>query len=241
MSKLAIVTGGTSGIGASISEALHEAGFDVIANYYLDDEKADLFASKTGITAKRWNVLDYDECKKAISEIKQEYRKPISVLINNAGITRDVPFYKMSRKDWVEVVHNNLDSCFNMSRAVIGCMREKKYGRIINISSINSQTRLNKQINYAATKGGIIAFTKALAHEYAARNVTVNSLTPGYVMTEIAAKVPREIMDKLSMLMPKARMGKPEDISRAVLFLVSEDAEYITGEDISIDGGQSIF
>jgi acetoacetyl-CoA reductase len=241
LDKLAIVTGGTSGVGASISQALSDAGFDVIANYYLDDEKAELFASKTGIKVMRWNVLDYEECEKAVKEIRENYKKPVSALINNAGITRDVPFFKMSRKEWVDVVHNNLDSCFNMSRAAINCMRENKYGRIINISSINSQTRLNKQINYAAAKGGIIGFTKSLAYEYASKNITVNSITPGYVMTEIAAKLPKEIMDKISMLMPKARMGKPEDISSAVLFLVSEEAEYITGEDISIDGGQSIF
>lgn len=241
MKRLAIVTGGTSGLGASISKALHAEGYEVVANYLLDDEIAQEFESETGIKTMKWNVLDYDESMEAVKEIEQNHEAEISILINNAGITKDIPFYKMSREDWVSVVHHNLDSCFNMSRSVINIMREKKYGRIINISSINSQTRLNKQINYAAAKGGIIEFTKALAFEYSAKNVTVNSITPGFVMTDIAAKVPKEIMDKLSLLVPKARMAKPEDITKAVVFLVSEDAEYITGEDISINGGQTIY
>ncbi len=239
--KLALVTGGTRGIGASISKALQEHGFLVIANYFTNDDVAIKFSEETGIPAMKWNVSNYAECEIGIKEIEEKYGSNVSVLINNAGITRDVMLHKMTEEEWYEVIHVNLDSCFHMCRAVINQMREKKYGRIINISSINAQAGQIGQTNYSAAKAGMIGFTKALARESAIKNITVNAVAPGYVMTEMVAKIPAEILDKIVALNPMARLGKPEDIARAVTFLASEEAGYITGETLAINGGHNMF
>lgn len=240
MTKLALVTGGTRGIGAAISKSLAEHGCEVIANYCSNDELANAFHEETGIKIMKWNVSVYDECAEGIRAIEEEYGNNISVLVNNAGITRDGMLHKMSPEDWYDVLHVNLDSCFHMSRAVINQMREKKYGRIINISSINAQAGQVGQTNYSAAKAGIIGFTKALARESASKNITVNAIAPGYVMTDMVAKIPSEFMDKLIGLIPMSRLGRPEDIARAVAFLASEDASFITGETISINGGHNM-
>ena len=241
MEKIAIVTGGTRGIGASISKALHDHDYIVIANYLINDDAAELFAQETGIKTMKWNVGNYDECTEAIKQIEQSYDETVSVLINNAGITRDVMLHKMTEKEWYDVIHVNLDSCYNMCRAVINPMREKKYGRIVNISSINAQAGQIGQTNYSAAKAGIIGFTKALARESATKNITVNAIAPGYVMTDMVAQIPQEILDKIVNLIPMARLGRPEDIARAVVFLASTEASYITGETLAINGGHNMF
>lgn len=241
MTKLALITGGTRGIGAAISKALAAHEFEVIANYCSNDEMANAFHKETGIRIKKWNVANYDECENAVKEIEDEYSSNVSVLVNNAGITRDGMMHKMSAEDWYEVLHVNLDSCFHMCRSVINQMREKKYGRIVNISSINAQAGQVGQTNYSAAKAGIIGFTKALARESAPKNITVNAVAPGYVMTDMVAKISSEILDKLISLIPMARLGKPEDVARAVVFLASEEASFITGETLAINGGHNMF
>ena len=238
---IAVVTGGTRGIGASISKFLSEHGHHVIANYFTNDDIAKAFHSETGIEVIKWNVSNYEECAVEVKKIEDKYGANISILVNNAGITRDIMLHKMSEQDWYEVIHVNLDSCFNMCRAVINQMREKKYGRIVNISSINAQAGQIGQTNYSAAKAGIIGFTKALARESASKNITVNAIAPGYVMTDMVSKIPEDILNKIIGLIPMARLGKPEDIARAVAFLTSEDASYITGETISINGGHNMF
>ncbi|MGV2433422.1 MAG UNVERIFIED_CONTAM: 3-oxoacyl-ACP reductase [Rickettsiaceae bacterium] len=241
MTKIAIVTGGTRGIGASISKALLNNGYTVIANYITNDEAAKAFAEETGIKVMKWNVSKYSECMRAVEAIEDTYGTNVEALVNNAGITRDNMLHKMSEEEWNEVIHVNLDSCFNMCRAVIGKMRDKKYGRIVNLSSINAQAGQIGQTNYSAAKAGIIGFTKALARESASKNITVNAIAPGYVMTDMVAKIPNEVLDKIVALIPMARLGRPEDISRAVMFLVSEEAGYITGETLAINGGHNMF
>jgi len=240
MTKLTLVTGGTRGIGAAISKSLAAHGCEVIANYCSNDDLAKAFHEETGIRIMKWNVSVYDECVAGVKAIEEEYGNNISVLVNNAGITRDGMLHKMSPEDWYDVLHVNLDSCFHMSRSVINQMREKKYGRIINISSINAQAGQVGQTNYSAAKAGIIGFTKALARESASKNITVNAIAPGYVMTDMVAKIPAEFIDKLIGLIPMSRLGRPEDIARAVAFLASEDASFITGETISINGGHNM-
>ncbi len=241
MGKIAIVTGGTRGIGASISRSLHENGYNVIANYFSNDEAAKKFAEETQIKVMKWNVSNYEDCANAVKQIETLYNNNVSILVNNAGITRDVMLHKMLEKDWYDVMHVNLDSCYHMCRAVINPMRDKKYGRIVNISSINAQAGQIGQTNYSAAKAGIIGFTKALARESASKNITVNAIAPGYVMTDMVAQIPSEVLDKIVNLIPMARLGKPEDIARAVLFLASEEASYITGETLSINGGHNMF
>lgn len=241
MSKIAVVTGGTKGIGASISKALHDQNYKVIANYLLDDDKADSFSKDTGITVMKWDVSNFDECTNAVAKIHEQYGQNVEVLINNAGVTRDALFHKMTKEDWYDVMHLNLDSCFNMTRAVINDMHKNKYGRIVNISSINDHANIERQTNYTTAKAGLIGFTKALAEESASKNITVNAVLPGYIMTEVAAnKIPESILEKAKKFIPMARLGRPEDVSKAVLFLVSDDAGYITGETISVNGGHEI-
>jgi acetoacetyl-CoA reductase len=241
MTKIALVTGGTRGIGAAISKSLNEHGYKVIANYYSNDEAAQAFHAETGIRIQKWNVADYKECSDSVKEIEEEYGENISILVNNAGITRDSMLHKMSAEDWYDVLHVNLDSCFHMCRSVINQMRENKYGRIINISSINAQAGQAGQTNYSAAKAGIIGFTKALARESASKNITVNAIAPGYVMTDMVAKISSDFLEKLIGLIPMARLGKPEDVARAAVFLASEEASYITGETLSINGGHNMF
>ena len=241
MSKLAIVTGGTRGIGEAISRALHEAGFLVVANFYSNDDAAAKFTHASSIKAKKWNVADYKQCDNAVKEIEEEFGQPVSILINNAGITKDVFMHKMHEDDWQDVINVNLNSCFNMSRAVINQMRNQAFGRIINISSINAQAGSIGQTNYSAAKAGIIGFTKALARESASKGITVNCIAPGYIMTEMVGKVPTNVIEQIIATIPVKRLGKPEEIARAVLFLAHKDASFITGETLSINGGHNMF
>lgn len=241
MTKLAIVTGGIRGIGAAISKALKEREFIVVANFCNNHEIAKEFTQTHSIATKQWNVANYLECAKAVKEIEQEFSQPISVLINNAGITRDKMMHKMSQEDWHEVINVNLNSCFNMCTAVINQMREQNYGRIINISSINAQVGQMGQTNYSAAKAGIIGFTKALAKESAAKGVTVNCIAPGYIKTEMVEKMPENIIDQIVSNIPLKRLGLPEEVARAAVFLSEKDASFITGETISINGGQNMY
>jgi acetoacetyl-CoA reductase len=237
MSKIALVTGGIKGIGASISLALKAANYQVIANYVSNEEKAMEFSKKHGMTTKRWDVSDFEQCQKAITEIEQEFNGNIAILVNNAGITRDAMLHKMSYTQWSEVINTNLTSCFNMCHAVISKMREQQFGRIINISSVNGLMGQMGQVNYAAAKSGMIGFSKALAKESASKNITVNCIAPGYIDTEMVRAVPPIVLDSIIHQVPVRRLGNPDEIARAVVFLADENAGFITGETISINGG----
>jgi acetoacetyl-CoA reductase len=240
MKKLAIVTGGTRGIGAAISLALHQRGFKVIANYFSNDAAATAFHKNTNIITRKWDVSNYQACHQAIADIEKEFGDCVSVLINNAGITRDKMLHKMSFEEWEAVIKNNLNSCFNMCSSVINQMRNQNYGRIVNISSVNAQAGQMGQTNYSAAKAGIMGFTKALAKESAGKNITVNCVAPGYTMTEMVAKVPENVLNEIIDKIPVKRLGQPEEIARAVVFLVEEGSGFITGETISINGGHNM-
>lgn len=237
MSKLAVVTGGTRGIGKAIALELKDKGFTVIANFYSNYQAAQIMTESHSIKTKRWNVAIYEECTAAIDQIEQEYGQTVSVLVNNAGITKDVMFHKMLENDWQEVIDINLTSCFHMCRAVINQMRKHNYGRIINISSINAQMGQLGQTNYSAAKAGLIGFSKALARESASKNITVNCVAPGYIMTEMVDKISTNIIDQIVATIPMKRLGLPEEVARAVEFLASEKAGFITGETLSVNGG----
>lgn len=239
--RLAIVTGGTRGIGAAISAALKKAGYDVAANYAGNDSKAKAFTEETGIAAYKWDVANYDKCQENIAKIADDFKKPVSVLANNAGITRDGMLHKMTADHWKEVIDTNLTSCFNMSQAVIGGMREQTFGRIVNISSINAQTGQLGQSNYAAAKAGMLGFTRSLAREGASRNITCNAIAPGYIKTDMTDAVPREFMEGIIAQIPVKRLGNVEEIARAVVFLVADDAGFITGETLSVNGGHHMY
>ncbi|MEY3196797.1 MAG: hypothetical protein RLZZ59_163 [Pseudomonadota bacterium] len=241
MKHLALVTGGTRGIGAAISKALKAEGHDVVANYFSNDDIAKEFEQAHEIPTIKWNVAEFEECETNVKKIEEKYGTNISILVNNAGITRDGMLHRMTPQNWYDVMHVNLDSCFNMCRVIINQMREKQYGRIINISSINAQSGQIGQVNYSAAKSGIIGFTKALARESAAKNITVNAIAPGYIETDMTSVIPKEIMDKIVSLIPVSRLGRPEDVARAAAFLASEEANYITGETISVNGGHNMF
>jgi acetoacetyl-CoA reductase len=236
MKKLAIVTGGTRGIGAAISIALHEK-FTVIANFHKNHEAASRFASEHNIKIKNWNVADFGECQNAIGQIEQEEGQKVSILINNAGITRDYMLHKMDISYWQEVIDANLNSCFNMCKSVIDQMRAQMYGRIINISSINGLTGQLGQTNYCAAKAGVIGFTKALARESASKGITVNAIAPGYIRTDMTSKVPAEVLAHIVNQIPVKRLGEPEEIARLALFLADSNSGFITGETISVNGG----
>jgi acetoacetyl-CoA reductase len=238
--RLALVTGGTRGIGRAISEALRDAGYTVIANYGGNDETAKKFTEETGIATAKFDVSDFEACKTAIEKIAAEHG-PVEVLVNNAGITRDGTMHKMSPDQWQAVIDTNLTSCFNLSRCVIESMREKGFGRIVNIGSINGQAGQYGQVNYAAAKSGIHGFTKALAQEGAAKNITVNAVAPGYVETDMVRAVPANVLEKIVAKIPVGRLGQPEDIARGVLFLVADEAGFITGATLSINGGQHMY
>lgn len=237
MSKLAIITGGIRGIGATISIALKDAGYEVVANYRSQDELAHKFSEATGIKTMAWDVSNINECNEAVTKIESDLGKNVSILVNNAGITRDSMMHKMPSESWRDVIEVNLSSCFNMSSSVINRMREHNFGRIINLSSINALAGQLGQTNYSASKAGIIGFTKALALESAAKNITVNCIAPGYIDTDMMKDVPDEILQNIIAKIPVKRLGKPEEIARAVLFLVSDDSGFITGETMSINGG----
>ncbi|MEM1348091.1 MAG: acetoacetyl-CoA reductase [Myxococcota bacterium] len=240
MAKVAVVTGGTRGIGEAISVGLHEAGYTVVANYRSNDEAAAEFTARTGIQAMPWDVSNYEACTEAIRVINEEIG-PVAVLVNNAGITRDGTMHRMDVVQWQQVIETNLGSCFNMSRAVIDAMREESFGRIINIGSINGQAGQYGQVNYAAAKSGIHGFTKALAQEGARKGITVNAIAPGYIDTDMVRAVPEKVLDKIVAGIPVGRLGKPEEIARAVLFLVADEAGFITGSTLSINGGQHMY
>ncbi len=238
MPRVAVVTGGTRGIGAAISKALKTAGYSVAASYAGNDEAAQKFKAETGIAVHKWDVGSYEACTQGLKQVETDLG-PIDVLVNNAGITRDAMFHRMKPEQWTEVVNTNLNSLFNMCRPVIEGMRERNFGRIINISSINGQKGQMGQVNYSASKAGDLGFTKALAQENAARGITVNAICPGYIATEMVMAVPKEVIEK-SILpqIPVRRLGQPEEIARCVVFLASDDAGFITGSTLSANGGQ---
>jgi len=238
MARVAVVTGGTRGIGRAISEALKDAGYEVAATYAGNDEAAQRFKSETGIPVFKFDVADFNACAGGIKAIEAELGGPVEVLVNNAGITRDATMHRMRADQWSDVIRTNLDSCFNMSRAVIEGMRSRGFGRIVNISSINGQAGQIGQTNYAAAKAGMLGFTKALAQEGASRGVTVNALAPGYTETDMVRAVPANVLEQIIARIPVGRLGKPEEIARAVLFLVADEAGFITGSTLTVNGGQ---
>jgi len=240
MARTALVTGGTRGIGEAICVALKDAGYTVAANYGGNDAAAQTFTARTGIPAYKFDVADFDAVTAGIEAIEQELGA-IEVLVNNAGITRDGTMHKMSHDQWQAVIDTNLGSCFNCSRAVIEGMRERGFGRIVNIGSINGQAGQYGQVNYAAAKSGIHGFTKALAQEGAAKGITVNAVAPGYVDTDMVRAVPPAVLEKIIARIPVGRLGTPEDIARTVLFLVADEASFITGATLSVNGGQHMY
>jgi len=240
MARVAVVTGGTRGIGRSIAETLHDAGYKVAANYAGNAEAAQQFTKETGIRAYRFDVSKYDACVDGVKSIETDLG-PVDVLVNNAGITRDAVLHRMKPEQWGEVIATNLTSCFNMCRVVIDGMRERNFGRIVNIGSINGQAGQYGQVNYAAAKSGIHGFTKALAQECAGRGVTVNAIAPGYIDTDMVRAVPPNVLDKIVARIPVGRLGRADEIARGVLFLVSDDGGFVTGSTLSINGGQHMY
>jgi acetoacetyl-CoA reductase len=238
MARVALVTGGTRGIGAAISKALKAGGYKVAANYGGNDEAAQKFKAETGIPVYRWDVSSYDACAEGIKKVEAELG-PIDVLVNNAGITRDTMFHRMKPEQWTAVINTNLGSLFNMCRPLIEGMRDRKFGRIVNISSINGQKGQTGQTNYSAAKAGELGFTKALAQEAARSGITVNAICPGYINTEMVQAVPKDVLEKSILpLIPIGRLGEPEEIARCVVFLASDEAGLITGATLSANGGQ---
>jgi acetoacetyl-CoA reductase len=238
MARVAVVTGGTRGIGAAISKALKAAGYKVAASYAGNDEAANKFKAETGINVYKWDVSSYDACVEGLKKVEADIG-PVDVLVNNAGITKDAPFHRMTPEQWYAVINTNLNSLFNMSRPLWEGMRARKFGRIINISSINGQKGQFGQANYSASKAGDIGFTKALALEGARAGITVNAICPGYINTEMVQAVPKDVLEKSILpLIPIGRLGEAEEIARCVVFLASDDAGLITGSTISANGGQ---
>jgi acetoacetyl-CoA reductase len=240
VAKVALVTGGTRGIGAAISEALHAAGRTVVASYAGNEAAAKSFADKNGIAVMKFDVCDFAACEAAVKKITAEHGT-IEILVNNAGITRDGTLTKMSRDMWDQVIDTNLGSCFNLCKLTFDGMRAQKFGRIVNIGSINGQAGQYGQVNYAAAKSGIHGFTKALAQEGARYGITVNAIAPGYVDTDMVRAVPAEVLQKIVARIPVGRLGRAEDIARGVAFLTSDDADFITGATLSINGGQHMY
>ncbi len=240
MARVALVTGGTRGIGASICKALKAAGYKVAANYGGNDEAAQKFKAETGIPVFKWDVSSFEACTAGLKAVQDELG-PVEVLVNNAGITRDATLHRMKPEQWTQVINTNLGSLFNMCRQVIEGMRERKFGRIVNISSINGQKGQIGQTNYSAAKAGEIGFTKALAQESARLGITVNAICPGYINTEMVQAVPKDVLEK-SILpqIPIGRLGEPEEIARCVVFLAADEAGLITGSTLTANGGQYI-
>ena len=238
MARVALVTGGTRGSGAAISMALKDAGYTVAATYAGNDEAANTFKADTGIHVFKWDVGDFEACKAGIAKVEADLG-PVDVLVNNAGITRDGTLHRMTPEAWQAVISTNLDSLFNMTRNVIDGMRNRNYGRIISISSINGQKGQFGQANYAAAKAGVFGFTKSVAQENAAKGITVNAIAPGYIATEMVKAVPEEVLKtKILPLIPVGRLGEPEEIARCVVFLAAEEAGFITGSTLTANGGQ---
>ncbi len=240
MGRVALVTGGTRGIGEAISLALKDAGNTVVATYAGNEEAAKKFTDDTGIPTYRFDVGDYDACQSAVKQIEADLGS-VEILVNNAGITRDGTMHKMTFEQWNQVIQTNLTSCFNMCHAVLDGMRERGFGRIVNIGSINGQAGQYGQVNYAAAKSGIHGFTKALAQEGAAKGITVNAIAPGYIATEMVRAVPENVLEKIVQRIPVGRLGEASEIARGVVFLISEDAGFITGSTLSINGGQHMY
>jgi acetoacetyl-CoA reductase len=237
MGRVALVTGGSRGIGAAISVALKDAGYTVAANYAGNDEAAAKFTAETGIKTYKWSVADYDACAAGIAQVEADLG-PVEVLVNNAGITRDAPFHKMTAQQWKEVIDTNLSGVFNMTHPVWGGMRDRKFGRVITISSVNGQKGQFAQANYSAAKAGDIGFSRALAQEGARNNITVNVVAPGYIATEMVMAVPEKVRESIIAQIPVGRLGEAAEIARCVVFLASDDAGFITGSTISANGGQ---
>ncbi|MEE9428602.1 MAG: acetoacetyl-CoA reductase [Paracoccaceae bacterium] len=237
MSRIALVTGGTRGIGAAISVGLKNAGYTVAANYAGNDEAAAKFTADTGITAYKWSIADYDACVAGIAKVEADVG-PVEILINNAGITRDAPFHRMTREQWQQVIDTNLSGVFNMTHPIWPGMRERKFGRVVTISSINGQKGQFAQVNYAASKAGDLGMTKSLAQEGARFGITANAVCPGYIGTEMVMAVPEKVRDSIISQIPAGRLGDASEIARCVTFLVSDDAEFINGSTISANGAQ---
>jgi acetoacetyl-CoA reductase len=238
MPRVALVTGGSRGIGAAISIALKNAGYKVAANYAGNDDAAQAFSGETGIPVYKWSVADYDACAAGIEQVESDLG-PVDILVNNAGITRDAMFHKMTVQQWRDVIDTNLSGVFNMTHPVWGGMRDRKFGRIINISSINGQKGQAGQVNYSAAKAGDIGFTKALAQEGARAGITVNAIAPGYIATEMVKAIDEKVLkERIIPQIPAGRLGEPEEIARCVVFLASDEAGFITGSTISANGGQ---
>ena len=239
MSRTALVTGGSRGIGAAISVALSNTGYQVAATYAGNDAAAAAFTEQTGIKTFKWNVADYDECAAGISKVEAELG-PVDILVNNAGITRDAPFHKMTKEQWSQVIDTNLTGVFNMTHPIWPGMRERKFGRIITISSINGQKGQFAQVNYAASKAGDLGITKSLAQEGARYGITANAVCPGYIATDMVMAVPEKVRDGIVAQIPTGRLGEPEEIARCVVFLASDDAAFINGSTITANGGQHL-
>jgi acetoacetyl-CoA reductase len=240
MTRVAIVTGGTRGIGEAICLALKAQGVKVAANYGGDDKKAEAFTARTGIPAYKWDVGDHQACLDGVARVEAELG-PVDIVVNNAGITRDGTLLKMSHAQWDEVIRVNLGGCFNMAKATFSGMKDRKFGRIVNIGSINGQAGQYGQVNYAAAKSGIHGFTKALAQEGARFGITVNAIAPGYIDTEMVAAVPADVLEKIVAKIPAGRLGQAQEIARGVAFLCADDAGFITGSTLSINGGQHMY
>ena len=240
MARVALVTGGTRGIGAEISRALKAQGRIVVAVYAGNDQAAQAFQAETGIRTWKCDVSDFDACKQAVEQITAEIG-PIEILVNNAGITRDATLQRMTRDMWEAVIDTNLGSCFNLCKLTFPAMRERKFGRIVNVGSINGQAGQYGQVNYAAAKSGIHGFTKALAQEGARYGVTVNAIAPGYVDTDMVRAVPGEVLQKIVSRIPVGRLGRASDIARGVAFFTADDADFVTGSTLSINGGQHMY
>jgi len=238
--RVAVVTGGTRGIGAAIARMMKEAGYKVAATYAGNEEAAKKFKAETGIHVYKFDVGDFAACEAAVAQIEKDLG-PVDVLVNNAGITRDSTMRRLDRKMWQAVIDTNLGSCFNMSKAVWDGMNTRGFGRIVNIGSINGQGGQYGQVNYAAAKSGIHGFTKALAQEGAAKGITVNAVAPGYTETDMVAAVPSNVLEKIVAKIPVGRLGKADEIARGVMFLVADDAGFITGSTLSINGGQHMY
>ena len=238
--RQALVTGGTRGIGREICMELKEEGYRVIANYGGNDAAAQAFHEETGIPVAKFDVGDFNAVQEAVGKLIHEHG-PIDILVNNAGVTRDGTLLRMSYDDWETVLRTNLSSCFNLCKAVFPGMKDRRFGRIVNIGSVNGQMGQYGQVNYAAAKSGIHGFTKALAQEGARFNITVNAVAPGYVDTDMVRAVPPEVLQKIVAKVPTGRLGRSQDISRAVLFLVDEDADFITGSTVSVNGGYHMY
>ncbi len=238
MVRVAVVSGGTRGIGAAISKALKASGCSVAANYAGNDEAAAKFKEETKIPVYKWDVSDYKACAEGLKKVAEDLG-PIDILVNNAGVTRDTMFHKMTPEQWYDVININLNSLFNMTRPLIEGMRERGFGRIVNISSINGQKGQMGQTNYTASKAGDIGFTKSLAQENASKGITVNAVCPGYIATDMVKAVPAEVLEKSVLpLIPARRLGEPEEVARCVVFLVAEESSFITGSTFTINGGQ---